>query len=387
VICRASAQVKQVFGTHNSLTVPAATFPGSYILELGVECNGQLQRAEAQLTVTNQAPVAADDVARTPRDRAKEIRVTANDHDPDDPDGYRTLVLVTAPPDHGTAEAQPDLTVVYTPQPGFLGTDRFTYSLCDDVLNPAAHADCGTATVTVTVTKTKTKTPVISLVAPGSTSPGKPVEVVGNTGSCGRAGTLTLSGVAGLRRNVTGDQDGRFAVTITVPEGIFPRAYTLELGVDCQGQLQRAEAQLTVANQAPVAADDEATTTPGTATTIDVTGNDHDPDTYRTIVLVTRPPDHGTAEAQPDQSIVYTPDPGFVGADTSSTASATTSSTQPGRPTAASPRSRSESTRSPASPQSMTTRACAWNPNRARTGRGCGSPRRSTPGWRPASSD
>ena len=305
-----------------SLTVPAATFPGPYTLDLGVDCNGQLQRAEAQLTVTNQAPMAVDDVASTPRDQAKEIRVTANDHDPDDPDGYRTLVLVTGPPDHGTAEAQPDLTVVYAPQPGFLGTDRFTYSLCDDVLNTAGHADCGTATVTVTVTKTKTKTktntPVISLVAPGSASPGKPVEVVGNTGSCGHAGTLTLSGAAGLRRNVTGDQDGRFAVTITVPEGTFPRAYTLELDVDCKGQLQRAEAQLTVTNQAPMAADDEATTTPGTATTIDVTGNDHDPDdpdTYRSIVLVTRSPDHGTAEAQPDQSIVYTPSPGFVGAD------------------------------------------------------------------------
>jgi hypothetical protein len=300
------------------LTVPAGTFPGPYILELGVDCNGQLQRVEARLTVTNQAPVAADDVASTPRDQAKAIRVTANDHDPDDPDGHRTLVLITGPPGHGTAEVQLDLTVVYTPQPSFVGTDRFAYSLCDDVLNPAGHADCGTATVTITVTKTKTKRPVISLVAPGSTSPGKPVEVIGNTGSCGRAGTLTLSGAAGFRRNVTGDQDGRFAVTITVPEGTFPRVYTLELGVDCKGQLQRAEAQLTVANQAPMAADDQATTTPGTATTIDVTGNDHDPDdpdTYRTIVLVTRSPDHGTAEAQPDQSILYTPGPGFVGTD------------------------------------------------------------------------
>jgi hypothetical protein len=118
-----------------SLTVPAGTFPKPYRLELRVDCQGQPQRAEAQLTVTNKAPVAADDVARTARDQAKEIRVTDNDRDPDDPDGYRTRVMVTKPPDHGTAEPQPDLTVVYTPRPGFVGRDRFTYRLCDDVLN------------------------------------------------------------------------------------------------------------------------------------------------------------------------------------------------------------------------------------------------------------
>ena len=303
-----------------SLTVPAGTFPKPYRLELRVDCQGQPQRAEAQLTVTNKAPVAADDVARTARDQAKEIRVTDNDRDPDDPDGYRTRVLVTKPPDHGTAEPQPDLTVVYTPRPGFVGRDRFTYRLCDDVLNAAEQADCGAAaTVTVTVTETPTPVaPVISSVDPGSTSPGKPVEVAGNTGSCGRAGTLTLSGAAGLRMGVAGDQDGRFAVTVTVPDGTFPGPYKLALDVDCKGQVQRAEADLTVTNQAPVAADDQATTTPDTATTIEVTGNDRDPDdpdTYPTIVVVTSPPDQGTAEARPDLSIVYTPGPGFVGTD------------------------------------------------------------------------
>jgi hypothetical protein len=229
-------------------------------------------------------------------------------------------VLVTKPPDHGTAEPQPDLTVVYTPGPGFVGRDRFTYRLCDDVLNAAEQADCGAAaTVTVTVSETtRPVAPVISSVEPGSTSPGRPVEIVGNTGSCGRAGTLTLSGAAGLRESVTGDKDGRFAVAITVPDGTFPGSYKLALEVDCKGQLLRAETDLTVTNQAPVAADDQVTTAPDTATTIDVTENDRDPDdpdTYRTIVVVTSAPDQGTAEARPDLSIVYTPGPGSLGTD------------------------------------------------------------------------
>ena len=74
--------------------------------------------------MTNKAPVAADDDAGTTRDQPVRIPVTRNDRDPDDPDGYRTRVLVTKPPDHGTVEPQPDLTVVYTPKPGFVGRDR-----------------------------------------------------------------------------------------------------------------------------------------------------------------------------------------------------------------------------------------------------------------------
>jgi len=304
-----------------SLTVPPGTFPKPYRLELRVDCQGQPQRADAQVTVTNQAPVAADDDAGTTRDQPVTIPVTDNDRDPDDPDGYRTRVLVVKPPDHGIAEPRPDLTVVYTPEPGFVGRDRFTYRLCDDVLNAAEQADCGTAaTVTVTVRGAATPpvAPDISSVEPGSTSPGKPVEVAGTTGSCGRVGTLTLSGAAVLNERVTGDQDGRFAVTITVPDGTFPGPYKLALDVDCKGQVQRAEADLVVTNKAPVAADDQVTTTPDTATTIDVTDNDRDPDdpdTYPTIVVVTGQPDQGTAEARPDLSIIYTPGPGFVGTD------------------------------------------------------------------------
>jgi Bacterial Ig domain len=63
-------------------------------------------------------------------------------------------VLVTSLPAHGTAEVQPDQTILYSPAGGFVGQDRFGYSLCDDVLNAAGAADCGSATVTVTVSGT-----------------------------------------------------------------------------------------------------------------------------------------------------------------------------------------------------------------------------------------
>ena len=104
--------------------------------------------------MTNQAPVAADDRATTAPGVAVEIEVTANDHDPDDPDSYPTLLLVTSPPAHGTAEERSGQAIRYTPDQGFTGTDRFRYALCDDVVDAAGHANCGTATVTVVTSAT-----------------------------------------------------------------------------------------------------------------------------------------------------------------------------------------------------------------------------------------
>jgi hypothetical protein len=301
-------------GFTTSLTVPPGTFPGEYRLELRVDCGGRVQRAEATLRVTNRAPKAADDADTTTRDHSVTIPVTRNDHDPDDPDGYWNLVLVTSPPAHGTAEVQPDQTILYTPAGGFVGQDRFGYSLCDDMLNAVGAADCGAATVTVTVTDT----PVISSVTPGSTPPGQPVQVIGNTGSCSRSGTLILHGPVDLPLAVSADENGRFATGLTVPAGTFPQPYQLELRVDCGGQVRRAEATLTVTNQAPVAVDDPAATIPGTSVTINVTANDRDPDDpdgYGTLVLVSSEPSHGVAEVQPDNRIRYTPAKGFFGQD------------------------------------------------------------------------
>jgi hypothetical protein len=165
---------------------------------------------------------------------------------------------------------------------------------------------------------TVTDTPVISSVTPGSTPPGQPVQVSGNTGSCSRAGTLIFHGTVDLPLAVSADENGNFATGFTVQAGTFPRPYRLELQVDCGGRLQLAEATLTVSNQAPEAVDDPAITTPNTPVTIDVTANDRDPDDpdgYPTRMLVTSRPAHGTAEVQPDQTILYTPASGFVGED------------------------------------------------------------------------
>jgi Bacterial Ig domain len=288
------------------LTVPQGVAPRTYTLALGVACRGQTQRAEASLTVTNQAPEAADDVATTARDHPVEVEVTENDRDPDDPDGYPTRLLA-GPPIYGTAEVRSDDVIVYTPGPDFVGQDQFQYSLCDNILN----ADCGPATVTVSVTDT----PAITSVSPAAAKPGTPVIVTGSTGSCDRRGTLTVE-ETGMVAQVAGEQNGNFATVLTVPVGTFPGDYRLALRVDCNGTAQQAETTLSVANEAPQAEDDEADTVSGSAVSIPVVDNDRDPDDpdgYPTLLLLTKAPDHGTAEVQTERTILYTPEPGRVG--------------------------------------------------------------------------
>jgi hypothetical protein len=76
----------------------------------------------------NLPPQPVDDAAATRPHRAVTVAVLANDSDPNnDP---LTLAGVSDPP-HGGAAANPDGTVTYRPDPGFLGTDVFTYTVGD----------------------------------------------------------------------------------------------------------------------------------------------------------------------------------------------------------------------------------------------------------------
>jgi hypothetical protein len=97
-------------------------------------------------SVPNHLPVASPDERIVSAATPVPIKVLANDSDPDsDP----LTIIITANPAHGTAVIDDNATpsdpsddfVVYTAQPGFNGTDRFTYQISD--------GRGGTATATV----------------------------------------------------------------------------------------------------------------------------------------------------------------------------------------------------------------------------------------------
>ena len=93
----------------------------------------------------NQAPNAANDVATTDEDQAVTIDVLANDSDPD---GDSLGVTAVSQPANGASEVNGDNTVTYFPNPGFIGTDAFTYSISD------GRGGSASATVSVTVQST-----------------------------------------------------------------------------------------------------------------------------------------------------------------------------------------------------------------------------------------
>jgi hypothetical protein len=68
-------------------------------------------------------------------------------------------------------------------------------------------------------------------------------------------------------------------------------------------------------NHAPVAVDDAATTTTGTPVTVNVLGNDADPDADALSVDDVGSPAHGTVTDNGDGTVTYTPNAGFTGSD------------------------------------------------------------------------
>ena len=91
----------------------------------------------------NDPPVAESDTATTNEDMSVNIDVLDNDTDPDT-DRARLRVSVLTQPLNGTARAQSDQTITYTPNANFAGPNSFTYRVSDGRLT-----DDGSVSVTV----------------------------------------------------------------------------------------------------------------------------------------------------------------------------------------------------------------------------------------------
>lgn len=93
------------------------------------------------VVITQGSNIAFDDVATTEEEIPVTIEVALNDL------GDPTTVSVVTNPLNGSADVQPDGSVIYTPDAGFFGMDSFTYVICDAFCTNV----CDTATVVITV--------------------------------------------------------------------------------------------------------------------------------------------------------------------------------------------------------------------------------------------
>ena len=256
----------------------------------------------------NDPPVANDDAATTPEDTPITIDLTANDTDIDGSIDDATAALVT-PPVNGTVTINPDGTADYVPAPDFLGTDVFTYTVCDDGF--PLPALCDTATVTITVEPASPDT--TSLTTPEDTPVTLCLDTVTNL-----PGPVTSTSICGNPDDGTLTTTSIPCVTYTPDPDFFGNDTACV--ISCSGSICDTSIiviTVTPVNDPPVAVDDLATTGEESPVTVDVLTNDSDLDGSldTASVAVVTSPTNGTASVNPDGTIDYVPGPDFVGTD------------------------------------------------------------------------
>jgi hypothetical protein len=230
-------------------------------------------------------PVASPDSASTQEDSPVSIDVLGNDADPDDDLDVGSL-RITASPVDGSAVVNNGL-VTYQPNPGHNGTDTFTYAVCNSELT------CSEALVTITITAVNH--PPVANTTSASHDEDTLLTLAldfsdadGDTLTCQLAGSPT-SGAATVPANCTRlvfqppkDYAGEVSVPIRVTDGANRVDFSVAVTV------------LPV-NDAPVAANDTASTDRATVVLIPVLDNDVDVDGDALTVSIITPPRAGSA--------------------------------------------------------------------------------------------
>jgi uncharacterized delta-60 repeat protein len=236
------------------------------------------------------------------------------DNDTDLEGDALTAVLVSGPA-NGTLSLGATGGFVYTPNPGFVGTDSFTYKANDGGL------DSNVATATITVVE-------------GNDPPAAAPDAF----TLGEDLTISVGGPGVLGNDSDPEGDPLTAVLVTPPahgtltlnpNGTF--TYTPDVnfsGTDTftyrasDGALSSAPATVTLtvtaAPDTPTSANDAYTVAEGLSLSVGapgVLGNDNDPENDLLTAVLVSGPAHGTLSLSGNGSFQYTPAAGFSGTD------------------------------------------------------------------------
>ena len=305
--------------TGELLYTPDANFTGtdSFVFEA---CDPHPEHGCAQavimiaVTPVNDPPVAQDDKHTTGEDTPTgffDLLVS----DPDNALSELTFSIID-PPVHGTVVLGTDHDANYTPNANFNGEDTFTYQVCD------LDGLCDTATVTVDVLPVDDP-PVavddaVEVAEDGSVDINVPANDSDPDGNLDLGsvsiinqptnGTVVVDPISGV---VTYEPDENFNGTDTFIYEICDRGGVCDTA--------KVTVEVNPVDDPPVAADDTSTVPEDGSITINVPGNDSDPDgdlDLTSVSIVSQPP-NGTVNINPiTGEISYEPDENFNGTDT-----------------------------------------------------------------------
>ncbi|MCB1621681.1 MAG: tandem-95 repeat protein [Thiothrix sp.] len=261
----------------------------------------------------NQAPQANDDSFQTKINTALALDVLGNDSDADG--DVLTVIAFDASEIKGGTVTLQDGLLVYTPVADFTGEDSFTYTVSDG----QGHTASATVTITVTSSGVVNQVPqavndnVLTKINTALT-----IDVLGNDSDAdGDFLTITAYDQGTANGGSVVLADGFLVYTPgTDFIGVDSFAYTVS---DGQGGSASAVVTVTIedgVNHAPVAVDDKTSTLADTAVTINVLGNDTDPDGDKLFIegFASHTAQGGTV-VQQDDKLIYTPPAGFTGVD------------------------------------------------------------------------
>ncbi|MBP2000088.1 C4-type Zn-finger protein [Paenibacillus shirakamiensis] len=260
--------------------------------------DGQGGTAVSTVTVTivDQPPTAQNLNLSTNKNTPVNGQVIATD-----PDGDPLTYALNSPPANGTVTVNPNGSLIYTPNPGFSGTDSFTVIVSDP------NGKTAISTVTVQVTNRPPTTQNVNLTTPENI----PVsgQVVGIDPD-GDPLTYTLNSQP-TNGTVTLNPNGTFTYTPN-PNFIGVDTFTV-LVADPSGGTAVSKVTINVVNLPPVTQNVSLSTSSNIPVSGQVIATDPngDPLTF----TLNSPPANGTAVVNPDGTFTYTPNTGFAGTD------------------------------------------------------------------------
>ncbi|NEP25531.1 Ig-like domain-containing protein [Moorena sp. SIO3I6] len=293
--------------TFKNITVTESIFiaEGTQITINGQSDENEFLRLDyIEFNLINEAPVAVNDTVSNDGNPDVTIDVLANDTDAEDD---ALTVVIDAQGGNGTAVVNPDNTITYTPNADFTGPDTFTYQVSDGVNEVTATVNVDVTAVNQppvptedTVTIAVNNAVNINVLANDTDAEDDALTVV--IDAQGGNGTAVVNPDNTITYTPNADFTGTDTFTYQLSDGVNEVTATVSVDV--------------IANEAPVPVEDTATTAPNTAVTIDVLANDTDTDGDGLTVTIEQQQFNGTAVVNQDNTIIYTPNNGFIGTDT-----------------------------------------------------------------------